>query len=284
MEILSDILRTMRVRGSLFFCDLRQAPWRHEFADTSATSFHVVRRGECWVTRDEHTDYLGPGDMVLIEAGKDHVLSSDPPGLRTRNPGAETMLLCGYWEFHQEAALPLSELIPQYCILRAAEIHKNPWLSNVVDQLSAEYLSQRPGAELVIDKLTEIVIVELIRISFGRSEESRLIRALGDRHVTAALEQLHRSPGDPWTIDKLARHVGLSRAALARRFRELVGQPVFGYLTRIRIQRARELLQDSTMPIWEVANNVGYESDISFARAFRKLEGQTPTQFRKSSP
>jgi AraC-like DNA-binding protein len=221
--------------------------------------------------------------MVLIEAGKDHVLSSDPPGQRTRNPGAETLLLCGYWEFQQEAALPVGELFPRYSILRAEDIRKNPWLGNVVDQLSAEYLSQQPGSELVIDKLTEIVIVELIRISFGRSEKNRLIRALGDRHVAGALEQLHRAPGSPWTIDKLARHVGLSRAALAKRFKVLVGQPVFEYLTRLRIQHARELLRDSRVPVWEVAKKVGYESDVSFTRAFRKIEGKTPLQYRKAT-
>ena len=281
MEVLSDILRTMRVRGSVFFCDERKAPWTFDYNRATAASFHVVRRGECWVTAGGRCDYLGPGDMVFIEAGQGHNLSSDPPGKPARNPGAETLLLCGYWEFTQEAALPVGDLFPSYRIVRAEEFQGNPWLKSTVDQLSSEYLSQRPGSELVVDKLTEIVIVELIRVSFGQSEQSRLIRALGDKPVATALEALHRSPETPWTIDKLVERAGLSRAALAKRFRGLVGQPIFEYLTRIRMQRARELLRESALPVWKVANKVGYTSDISFARTFRKLEGMTPTQYRK---
>ena len=159
----------------------------------------------------------------------------------------------------------------------------HPWLKSTLDQLSAEYMAQQPGAELVVNKLTEVVLVELIRIDFGRGDRSRFVAALSDKRIASALEKLHGNPQIPWTLEKLAQQVGISRAALAKRFKELVGQPMFEYLTALRIQRARELLQDTNLPMYEVASRVGYESDLSFTKTFKKHTGTTPTRFRKQA-
>ena len=98
MEVLSDVLRAMRVRGSVYFCDRLEAPWRMDIAHPTTAGFHLVRRGECWVSSREVEARLGPGDLVYIEAGRDHVLASHPPGAEPAAPGAETLLLCAYCE------------------------------------------------------------------------------------------------------------------------------------------------------------------------------------------
>lgn len=281
MEVLSDILRSMHVRGSVYFCDHLASPWSMDFLAPKSAGFHLVRRGECWVSSGELVDRLGPGDMVFIEPGRDHVLSSSPPDGPATPAGQSTLLLCGYCDFTQDHSTPLLEVFPSLTIVREEEFLRHPWLRSTLDQLSSEYLSQEPGAELVVDKLTEIVLVELIRIDFGRSEKSQFVKALADKQMSAALKQLHENPHVHWTIESLAKTVGMSRAAFAKRFRELVGHPVFEYLTDLRIQRAKELLSTTRLPLYDVANRVGYDSDMAFTKTFKKRVGTTPTRFRK---
>ena len=283
MEVLSDILRSMRVQGSVYFCDHLKSPWSMEFKDTTSASFHLVRRGECWVTSGDRSECLGPGDLLFVEPGRDHVLSSQPPGQDPPASETSTLLLCGYCDFTRETGTPLLDAFPSLTIVREGELLKHPWLKSTLDQLSAEYMSQQPGAELVVNKLTEIVLVELIRINFGRGEQSRFILALADKRIAKALQHLHNKPHIAWTLDKMAEEVGMSRAALAKRFKELVGQPMFEYLTRLRVQRARELLQDTKLPLYEIASRVGYESDLAFTKTFKKHVGTTPTRYRKQA-
>jgi AraC-like DNA-binding protein len=283
VEVLSDILRSMRVQGSVYFCDRLQSPWSMEFKDTTTASFHLVRRGECWISSGDRLECLGPGDLVFIEPGRDHVLASQPPGRDAPVSEAQTLLLCGYCEFQQETATPLLDVFPSLTIVREEEFLKHPWLKSTLDQLSGEFMSQQPGAELVVNKLTEVVLVELIRINFGREEQSQFILALSDKRIAKALQRLHNELHMTWTLEKMAEEVGMSRAAFAKRFKELVGQAMFEYLTALRVQRARELLQETKLPIYEISGQVGYESELAFTKTFKKHVGTTPTRYRKQA-
>jgi len=167
-------------------------------------------------------------------------------------------------------------------IVRHEELIKNPWLNATLEQLGAEYLAQSPGAELAVNKLTEIVLIELIRINFGREEQSPLLIALQDKAVAKALGLIHGDLQKSWTLDALAKEVALSRAAFARRFTSIIGQPMFQYLTGLRMQKAKELLKESNLPVYAIANQLGYESDASFVKTFKKIEGVTPRQFQKA--
>lgn len=281
MEVLSDILRSMRVRGSVYFCDHLQAPWSMDFENTTSASFHLVRRGECWVMAGDRKERLGPGDLVFLEPGLDHVLASHAPDQQPPDDAA-TLLLCGYCEFMEETGTPLLDVFPSLTVVREEEILKHPWLKSTLDQLSTEYLSQQPGAELVVNKLTEVVLVELIRINFGRDDNrSRFIQALSDKKISKALRHLHNEPQIAWTLEKMAQEVGMSRAAFAKRFKDMVGQPMFEYMTSLRIQKAKELLQETRLPLYEISSRVGYESDLAFTKTFKKHTGTTPTRYRK---
>ncbi|MEM1091785.1 MAG: AraC family transcriptional regulator [Pseudomonadota bacterium] len=281
MEVLSDILRSMRVRGSVYFCDRLDAPWTLEFDEPSAASFHVVRRGECWIRADDSLQQLGPGDLVFVEPGLHHELLSEPPGAApVANAG--TLLLCGYCEFLRDRGGLLGDVFPSLTIVRDEEVLRHPWLRTTLDQLAAEYLSQDPGSELIVDKLTEVLLIEMVRIDFGRKQQRPLLEALDDRQIGPALRRLHESPAKSWTLEGLAGEIGLSRTAFARRFKALVGRPMFDYLTRLRIDKAKELLSESQLPIYEIAGRVGYESDLAFTRTFKKVVGTTPTRYRKA--
>ena len=281
MEVLSDVLRTLRVRGSVYFCDCLEPPWSLIFNDRANASFHLVRRGECWVTAADHVDRLGTGDLVYVGPGLEHALESHNPVDPQPRQQSATLLLCGYCGFDTAHVHPLVASFPRFTIVREEELLQHTWLKGTLDQLSAEYLSQRPGADVVVDRLTEVVLVELIRLNFGRPGQSGFIRALLDKPIAKALGLLHDEPQVAWTLESLGREVGMSRAALAKRFKELVGQTMFDYLTDLRMQRARVMLADTVKPIYEVANSVGYESDLAFTKVFKKRSGMTPTRFRK---
>lgn len=281
MEVLSDILRTMQVEGSVYFCDNLEAPWHKHFKDTEAAAFHMVRRGECWATAREETVQLGPGDLIFLAPGLDHVLESHPPGADPSAYSADTLLLCGYADFSADAITPLAGIFPTMSVIREDELTRHAWLKATLDQLSSEYLAQGPSSELIVNKLTEVVLIELIRINFCRNEDHTFLRALNDPAVSKALNLLHDRPEHPWTLDLLADEVALSRAAFAKRFKSLVGQSMFQYLTSLRMQKAQDLLRNTQLPVYEIATRSGYESELAFTRTFKKHSDKTPKQFRK---
>lgn len=280
MEVLSDILKFMRVEGSVYFCDMLDAPWTKAFQDTTSASFHMIRRGECWATVGDESEYLGPGDLIFIGPGIDHVLASHPPGEPEKASAPCTLLLCGYCDFLDDASTPLLRIFPSLTVIRDEDLQRHPFLKGTFDQLSAEFMARGPGSELIVNKLTEVVLIELIRINFARDADNPFLKALDDKQVSRSLKLLHERPEQHWTIESLAQDVGLSRAAFAKRFKDLVGETVFQYLTNLRMQRGKELLRETGMPVWEVAERVGYESDLAFTRTFRKLIGTTPRQYR----
>ncbi len=282
VDVLSDVLRSLRASGTVYFCDQLEAPWVKEYSGEAVASFHQVRRGGCWLLAEGIEQYLGPGDLVFIEPGKPHRLVSELPGAGGMNPNPATLLLCGYCQFDDVLALPLSALFPAISVMRDEQLQMHAWLRTLLDTLSAEYLSHRPGTQLVVNKLTEVLLVELVRINFGRSAEGTpLLRALADRSIAQALHLLHQYPEKSWSLETLASDVGMSRAGFGKRFKALVEYSMFDYLTQLRLQRACELLEDTRLPLYEVANRVGYESDLAFTRTFKKRLGITPTVYRK---
>lgn len=295
MELLSHILSAMKVQGSVYFCDVLETPWEKVFPDSGSAKFHMVRRGECVAEVNGVREYLGPGDFIFLGRGVEHRLTSrsfadsgieQPTTKESVLPDGNaisTLLLCGYCDFDFDDANPLLKIFPEMAIVRNEELIRYAWLKATLDQLGAEYLAQSPGAELAVNKLTEIVLIELIRINFGREEQSPILLALQDKAVSRALQLLHDDLQKTWTLDSLAREVALSRAAFARRFTAIVGQPMFQYLTALRMQKAKAMLRETSLPIYEIANLLGYESDQSFVKTFKKLEGMTPRQYQKSA-
>jgi AraC-like DNA-binding protein len=272
----------MRVTGSVYFCDYLDSPWSMEFTATDRASFHVLRRGQCTISSGDVAEQLGSGDFVFVEPGRDHVLANDTPAEAANSRPAPTLLLCGYCKFAAPAGHPLLNALPSLTIIRDEELLQHGWLKSTLDQLSTEYLSRLPGSEVVVDKLTEVLIVELIRINFGRPDKSEFMAALFDKQISQALEILHVAPEQSWTLEALANRVAMSRASFAKRFKERVGQTMFDYLTALRMQRAQVLLRESDMPLFAVANRVGYASDLAFAKAFKRSVGVTPSKYRRS--
>ncbi len=138
MEVLSDILRSMRVEGSVYFCDHLKHPWTKEFLDTTSAGFHMIRQGECWVMANEEVEKLETGDLVFLGPGVDHILTSVVPSGERQGSSEDTLLLCGYCDFTDDTSTPLLDVFPSIAIVRKAELHAHPWLRSTFDQLSTE--------------------------------------------------------------------------------------------------------------------------------------------------
>ena len=280
-DILSDVLRSLRASGTVYFCDELKPPWEKQFSGENVASFHQVRRGGCFFQSEDIEEYLGPGDLIFIEAGRAHRLLDQPNGKAPSANNPSTLLLCGYCEIDDTLSVPLSSLFPAISLIRDEQLQSELWLRTLLDKLSAEFLSNQPGTQIVVNKLTEVLMVELIRINFGQSKDSPLLKALADKRIAKALQLLHQKPEHTWTLDSLAAEVGMSRAGFAKKFKDLVEHSMFEYLTQIRLQLACELLADTQLALYDIANKVGYESDLAFARAFKNRLGVTPTAYRK---
>ena len=279
MEVLSDILRSMRVVGSVFFCDRLTAPWTQAFEDSARATFHFVRRGECFLRSENLEQRLSAGDFVFIEPGRLHTLSDSAAD--GTSSSAQAIVLCGYCSLDAPARHPLLESLRSITIVRAEELARHAWLKSTLEQISNEYETATPGNEVVVDRLTEVLLVELIRINFGRSETAGFIRALFDEPIAKTLSLMHAQPEENWTLEGLAAEAAMSRSAYAARFKELVGQTMFEYLTAVRMQRAQALLRESGLSLPKVAARVGYTSRLSFSKAFKRLTGTTPSRYRK---
>ena len=277
MEVLSDILKGLRATGSVYFCDFLVPPWELPYEGEKRAMFHLVRRGRCQFEIDEKTFVLEQGDFVFIAPGVDHRMAS-----RDAND-IQTLLLCGYCQFDAVKNDVLLRSLPRYVLMQQDEFEQWPWLVRTLEHLSAEYMSAAPGSELTVNKLTEVLLVQLLRADFGRGNEIGIVAALRDKRLARALTAIHNEPGKPWTMESAAEEASMSRSGFARLFKEMLDTSFFDYLTRLRMRNARELLATTNLAVPMVAEKIGYQSDLSFVKAFKKLHEVTPRAYRHAS-
>ena len=317
-DVLSDVLRTIRLTGAVYYDFELTSPWvlegppAREIAGMvmpgaqRVIEYHLIARGSCWghaVGREPIR--LREGEIIVFPQGDAHVLSS-APGMRgapnlsafahpsTPLPmayelgggsGEGARVVCCFLGCDDRPYNPLLAALP-------AVIHLTPagpqatvgWLGTLLGIAASESASSRAGAGNVLARLSELMFVETIRqyIETLPPAETGWLAGLRDPVVGQALAALHGEAREPWTVERLARLVGLSRSVLAERFTALVGQPPMQYLAMWRMQLASRLLSDGGQ-VAGVADAVGYESEAAFSRAFKKLIGQAPATWRKAT-
>ncbi len=314
MDALSDVLRAVRLTGAVYFDVTASEPWVAEappggsIVDTifpgagHLVSYHVLTRGACWGgVLGEPPVHMAPGDIIVFPHGDAHVMSS-APGMRgvpdlsiyrlrgdgqlpfTLSMGSDrpdpSHLVCGFLGCDAQPFNPLLAALPRVIHVSA---RAGGALEAFVQLAVAESTQPRPGGGCVLSRLSELMFVDVIRqyletLPPGRSD---WLAGLRDPHVGRAITALHESPARDWTLETLAREVGLSRSALAERFTQFVGQPPMQYLANWRMQLAANHLLTSLDSVAAVAERVGYESEAAFSRAFKKAVGVPPSQWRK---
>ena len=324
VDVLSEVLRSVRLTGALFFPMEASSPWVDEIPTMLAgasllpartqhlVSYHVVRRGSCWAgLTDGPSLHLEAGDILVIPHGDAYFMSS-APDLRSSGAPADTVLkffremtlasaprvvieggggpdrvdiVCGFLGCDLRPFNPVLASLPRLVHLHASAVTGADRLAKMIEFALAESSEGTPGAKCVLLHVSEILFVEVVRRYLGTltSGHTGWLAGLRDPLVGNALARLHERPADPWTLDRLAREIGTSRSALADRFTHLVGQPPMRYLTRWRLQLAAGILADGSAKVSAVAQEVGYESEAAFSRAFKKLAGSSPAIWRRQS-
>ncbi|MCA9520171.1 MAG: AraC family transcriptional regulator [Myxococcales bacterium] len=306
MDVLSDILDVLKMRSAVYFRAELASPWRVEIpGEAQVMRFHLILSGRCVLKLDtEPTEYaLGAGDLMVVPHGATHTLGDtagpaeltierflELVGFDGHGPlryvggedGETTTMVCGHVAFESGADHPFFEQLPSVLFLRAAEIPAEPWLSEAIRLFAAETQRESPGRQAMLNRLSEIVFIHVLRAHATRSERSSgLMRGLVDEAIARSLRAIHQRPAEEWSLDVLARHVGLSRSRFAERFKEVVGIAPMGYLTIWRMEKARRWLVESRASVAELAERVGYQSLPAFTRAFKRRFGVGPGTFRR---
>ncbi|GAA4607708.1 AraC family transcriptional regulator [Actinoallomurus liliacearum] len=300
MDVLSDAITAMRTGRAHSARTERRSPWAVRHPSFAGAGFHVVLQGICRLVADGSPPIvLGAGDVVFLPHGTAHEMAdpfSEPPaaprltplvGLHDQTspdrPGASTVTLCGAYLLDRARPHPLINELPEVVHLPARVGH-DPSLRAAIDLLGAELKTRRPGADVNIPALLDTLLVQMLRGWLDQQSASGTAvgwaAALHDPAIVAALSGIHSDPARPWTVEDLSARAGLSRAAFARRFSELVGRPPLRYLTWWRLTTAARLLRDSDAPLATVAHHVGYTSEFAFANAFKREYGLAPGRYR----
>jgi AraC-like DNA-binding protein len=315
MDALSQTLSVVRLVGAIFINAKFTAPWCYQSPSAGAAApllepgaervviFHLITEGECHVEiGDQPPVHLTAGDVVVFPQGHAHRMCSQPgvppaKGARldevlARRPrqliygggGPATRLVCGYLACDRRLAEMLLAGLPVLLRVNVRGSSAGMWLEASVRYALAEARSPRPGGAGVLAKLAEVLFIEVLRLYVNQQSEGRIgwLAAVGDRIVGAALNQLHARPSHAWTLDELAKEAHTSRSVLAERFQYLVGSSPMQYLTQWRMLLAANLLTRSNAPMARIAEDVGYQTDTAFSRAFRREFGSPPATWRRS--
>jgi AraC-like DNA-binding protein len=314
MDALSETLRVVRLVGAIFIQGRFSAPWCYQSpcADFAApllepsaervVIFHLITEGQCFVEIDSAAPvHLNAGDAVVFPQGHAHRMCSAPglepaKGARletvlSRRPrklvygggGRTTRFVCGYLACDARLARMLLSGLPPLLTVSVRGSNAGMWLEASVQYALAEARSPRPGGAGVLAKLAEVLFIEVLRLYMNEHSADRpgWLAAVRDRIVGAALTQLHTRPAHAWTLEALARAAGASRSVLAERFQHLVGSAPMEYLTQWRMLLAANLLSSSNAPLARIAEDIGYQTDTAFIRAFRREYGMPPAAWRR---
>ena len=300
MDPLAEVLDISRVRGALLAHVVAHEPWGIRLSPNPGAAFHAITAGTCWLRLDgEPSRQLMPGDVVLLPTGIEHDLLSRPDGaarafdqvakddlmspdgdLLIAGDGAATRFVCAAYDYDHEVAHPLLSLLPPVVHLPAAG-DAGP-IESTLRLLAGELGGRSPGSRSVVTRLTDVLFVQVLREWLQRERGGACwLRALRDPAIAQVIAVMHARPAEPWTLAGLAREVSLSRATLARRFADLVGEPPLAYLTRWRMDVAARRLRETSDPVNVVAHSVGYDSEYAFSRAFSRLRGEAPGRYRR---
>ncbi|MFG3224117.1 AraC family transcriptional regulator [Kitasatospora sp. NPDC048194] len=308
MDALSALLTGPRAQGAFLLRSVFDPPWSVRIADLAPLTLITVVRGDGWVVPDDGPPVpLGTGDLAVVRGPDPYTLADLPDrvpqlvvhpgqvsttpdgagmcetldlGVRAWGPGGGTVLLSGTYQLRGEVSGRLLRALPPVLRLGADE-----WSSPLPALLEAEIGRDEPGQEAVLDRLLDLLLISALRSHFTRDAERApaWYRAHADPVVGRALSLLHTDPARGWTVRDLAAGTGVSRAALARRFTELVGEPPMAYLTGWRLAQAADLLADPALTLDAVARRVGYGSGFALSAAFKRVRGVSPQQFRTGS-
>lgn len=299
---LTQILLTLRLDGLEYGRCQLQAPWAISFPRQPTARFHFIASGDCWL-RAGQSEWvqLRQGDAVLLPRGVDHILASarEAPAVDiatlSRVPVSDGISLvggdnagdashtvfCAEMRFNLDAQHPLLSMMPE--VIRAGELaRRDATVPALLDAMEREVAHQRVGACGILSRMADVVAATTIRawVECVCSETTGWIAALRCPVVGKALAVIHADPAREWTVPALARVSGSSRAAFAASFKKILGETPARYVARLRMFKANEWIATNGMRVSVAADRLGYESEASFSRAYKRIMGTPPSAAR----
>lgn len=320
MDVLSDVMRVVRLTGAVYFDVHAREPWIAESPPgpmicgsvmpdyEHLICFHIMMSGGCWVQLADESEppvRLEAGDAVIFAGGDGHVMGSEAgkrsaPNMdlyyRPRDTalpftlkelggqGDEARFVCGYFGCDARPFNPIIGALPRLLHSRNLNVGGN-LTHELVHVALQETGIARSGREAILSKLSELMFLHAVRryIDSLPEDSNGWLAGLRDRYVIAALRLMHGDPAHHWTLEEIAGEVGLSRSAFSEHFARIMGVPPMQYLGHWRLQVAAGLLEQSGKSLAQVAAEVGYESDAAFSRAFKKHAGVPPGAWRRGA-
>lgn len=307
VDALSLVLDSVRFKGEFYFTTEFKAPWGIEVPSFEKVArFHYLYSGSCWVRIDgEPPILLNAGDFIIIPHGITHVLCDQPdrdatalekiieetayPGHGVFAYGPDKSdkrgnLVCGHFEFDYKIDHPLLTNLPKYILIKEQYAVDRSWLKDALRLLAYEARENRAGSHAGVNRLSEIIFIQVLRLwSELHPDLPGFLSAVSDPKLARPLGEFHSQISGHWTIDKLASIAGMSRTSFAEKFREVMQMPPMQYITEWRMQNAQRLLTDTLMSTDMIATQVGYESGAAFSKAFKRVTGSNPGEFRRVS-
>lgn len=288
---LSGLLRRLSFKATVFlkadFCGM----WAVDTSGDRRVPFHLVTQGTGWLHLEgQEPQELQSGHLVLFPQDAPHVLAASrnepPPELINLGPpekieGEVTRLVCGYFNFERRAAMPLLKSLPRTMILKLDD-PESGLAPEVVRMWMIEANSEEMGSAIAIDLLAELVFIHVLRTSIKSASLPGVIGALSDSRLGPVLVDIHEDPGAGHKIDILAAKSGMSESAFGQRFKRVLGMTPGQYVKHWRMHTAHRLLRESDASMAQISDQMGYESEVAFRKAFKSFFDITPGKVRKS--
>lgn len=308
LDLLSDILTNLSMRGTLYFRTSFTKPWGVAVPDyENVARFHFAHRGSCLIRvgDDRNPIELAQGDLVIIPHGSSHALycghapeqtimpldsvletsGYDGSGVLVYGgdePASETQLICGHFSFDPRARHILMDRLPPLIHIKNYGENAGRWMEATLRMIGEEAGGQKMGGDLIALKMSETILAQAIRSYIeGNDAFENGLGAFADKNLGKTLDAFHKAPAKNWTVETLANTAGMSRTSFAVHFQKMMSMTPMEYVTKWRMEIAKKKLLSSEATLTDAAESAGYASDSAFTRAFKKETGMTPAEFRK---
>jgi AraC-like DNA-binding protein len=317
VDVLSEVLKVVKLKGALFYNAEFSSPWSvyaasssglARFFDTGAEHvivYHLLTEGRASARlNDSDRVSLQAGDIVMIPHGDPHIVGNGATtkvvdgsadlgavlaqGLklwRLGGGGEVTKFVCGYMACEPRLSQIFLAGLPPLFKVNIRNDASGRWLENSIRFSVDQADASRAGGEAVLAKLSEVLFVETLRLYIAQlpPHQTGWLAGARDPEVGKTLALMHRNPAHPWTIASLAQEAGVSRSVLAERFRHYLNDTPMAYLTRWRLQLGAQMLGSTNYSVAQIAAEVGYDSEAAFNRAFKREFTVPPARFRSQS-
>ncbi|MGQ8364459.1 AraC family transcriptional regulator [Glaciecola sp. 1036] len=302
---LSKLLNNLQMKSAFYTASELRKPWSTQMPPMlQCMMFHFVVEGDATFSCGDESLELSQGDFILFPKGEGHIVSDGE--CKTATPLAElpieciteryekltfggngelTRLVCGAMVFDHPLAKKIVEILPSFILIKKSNVETASLIESISQLLKSESQQISLGAEAVISRLAEILVIAALREFLGQLNETSLawLGALEDDRIGKAMKLIHDSPDKHWSLEGLAKEVGMSRTSFSQQFKRLVGDTPMEYLTEWRMSLAFSKLTLSKDTVLSIALDIGYQSESAFSRVFKKVIGKSPREVRRSA-